>query len=62
MGGGTRPPTHLPCLEMPGRAAPGSALKLGEFFAATCLAGEIYVLAATAPAGNSAHCLLSAAE
>ncbi len=48
VGGGTRLPTHLPCLEMLGCTAPGSALKLAEIFAGTCLAGEISVLAAIA--------------
>jgi|APSaa5957512535_1039671.scaffolds.fasta_scaffold03733_7 hydroxymethylglutaryl-CoA reductase (NADPH) len=48
VGGGARLPTHLPCLEMLGCTGPGSALKLAEIFAATCLAGEISVLAAIA--------------
>ncbi len=48
VGGGTRLPTHLPCLEMLGCTGPGGALKLAEIFAATCLAGEISVLAAIA--------------
>lgn len=48
VGGGTRLPTHLPCLEMLGCSGPGSALKLAEIFAGTCLAGEISVLAAIA--------------
>jgi len=48
VGGGTRLPTHLPCLEMLGCNGPGSALKLAEIFAGTCLAGEISVLAAIA--------------
>ncbi len=48
VGGGTHLPTHLPCLEMLGCTGPGTALKLAEIFAATCLAGEISVLAAIA--------------
>ena len=48
VGGGTRLPTHLPCLRMLGCTEPGSALKLAEIFAGTCLAGEISVLAAIA--------------
>ena len=48
VGGGTGLPTHLPCLEMMGCRGPGSALKLAEIFAGTCLAGEISVLAAIA--------------
>ena len=48
VGGGTGLPTHRPLLEMMGCVGPGSALKLAEIFAATCLAGEISVLAAIA--------------
>lgn len=48
VGGGTGLPTHKPCLEMMGCQGPGSALKLAEIFAGTCLAGEISVLAAIA--------------
>jgi hydroxymethylglutaryl-CoA reductase (NADPH) len=48
VGGGTGLPTHRPCLEMMGCQGPGSALKLAEIFAGTCLAGEISVLAAIA--------------
>jgi len=48
VGGGTRLPTNLPCLKMLGCDVPGSALKLAEIFAGTCLAGEISVLAAIA--------------
>ncbi len=48
VGGGTGLPTHRPCLEMLGCLGPGSALKLAEIFAGTCLAGEISVVAAIA--------------
>jgi hydroxymethylglutaryl-CoA reductase (NADPH) len=48
VGGGTGLPTHRPLLEMMGCTGPGSALKLAEIFAGTCLAGEISVLAAIA--------------
>lgn len=48
VGGGTGLPTARPCLEMLGCAGKGSALKLAEIFAGTCLAGEISVLAAIA--------------
>jgi hydroxymethylglutaryl-CoA reductase (NADPH) len=48
VGGGTRLPSHLPCLKILDCDQPGSALKLAEIFAGTCLAGEISVLAAIA--------------
>ena len=48
VGGGTRLPSHLPCLELLGCSGVGGALKLAEIFAGTCLAGEISVLAAIA--------------
>jgi hydroxymethylglutaryl-CoA reductase (NADPH) len=48
VGGGTALPTSRPCLELLGCTGPGSALKLAEIFAGTCLAGEISVLAAIA--------------
>jgi hydroxymethylglutaryl-CoA reductase (NADPH) len=51
VGGGTGLPTARPCLEMLGCTGPGSALKLAEIFAGTCLAGEISVLAAIASMG-----------
>jgi len=48
VGGGTGLPTSRACLELLGATGPGSALKLAEIFAGTCLAGEISVLAAIA--------------
>jgi hydroxymethylglutaryl-CoA reductase (NADPH) len=48
VGGGTGLPTARPCLQMLGCSGKGSALKLAEIFAGTCLAGEISVLAAIA--------------
>jgi hydroxymethylglutaryl-CoA reductase (NADPH) len=46
VGGGTRLPGPLACLELMGCIGPGSANRLAEIIAATCIAGEASTVAA----------------
>jgi hydroxymethylglutaryl-CoA reductase (NADPH) len=46
VGGGTRLPTAAECLKILGCQGPGSADRLAEIIAATCLAGELSIIGA----------------